>query len=108
MTYTTLVISVLVFSLAMLLLLLVLGWREAERQKMLREAQGQRQNSGWMQLPSGWVKGHDGLEAFILPDQRHFYWFVNRGGRTIIEGPAATLAIAQNEVDAALSELRRN
>lgn len=85
-----------------LVVLFFVGWHAAKKEKMAKV-----QESKWLQLPTGWAKGYGGMDAFIMRDQTHFYWFINRGGRTIIEGPAATFDLAMNEVEAALSDFGR-
>lgn len=61
----------------------------------------------WQTLPSGWAKNYGNLTGYTFFDNGHYYWWVVRGSKTIIEGPARTLELAQYEVEAAVSEFRR-
>jgi hypothetical protein len=62
---------------------------------------------GWILLPSGWSKTSKGLDAYIMPYSKQFYWFINRQGHTIIEGPARSFDLAMIEVEAAMSDFGR-
>lgn len=59
----------------------------------------------WNELPSGWTKSLSssttGYAAFIGTD---YYWWINRAGRTVIEGPTTSLDLAKVSVDQAYAE----
>ena len=61
----------------------------------------------WAVLPSGWSKSYGDLTGYAMPQGGVYYWWVTRRERTIIEGPARTLDIAQEEVERYVHELRR-
>lgn len=61
----------------------------------------------WQTLPSGWSKNNGTLYGYAIFSEGNYYWWVRRGEKTIIEGPARTLELAQYEVEAAMHELTR-
>ena len=54
----------------------------------------------WVELPSGWSKSINGTtEAFAMVfDRQTAYWWINRNGRTIVEGPTLNLDSAKEEI----------
>lgn len=67
-----------------------------------------RIDSAWMELPSGWSREVRGLSAYAMtPDGSTAYWWVSRSGRTLVEGPAASLETAKVEAEREALELSR-
>lgn len=66
-----------------------------------------RIDSRWHELPSGWSRDLGELTAFATTHVGNAYWWVSRGGRTIIEGPSSTLEMAKVEAEREAHELSR-
>ena len=60
----------------------------------------------WAALPSGWSQSYGEMTGYAMPQGGTYYWWVMRREKTIIEGPARTLELAQEEVERAVYELR--
>lgn len=61
----------------------------------------------WQTMPSGWSKDYGSITGYTIFDGQRYYWWLQRNNKTIIEGPARTLELAQYEVEAAVNEFRR-
>ena len=59
----------------------------------------------WQQLPSGWSRNFGSLTIYAMTQDQQAYWWVSRAGKTIIEGPAGTLAAAKLEAEREAREL---
>jgi len=69
-----------------------------------REIQFRVQNK-WHALPSGWSKSMgDNITGFAASIDGQYYWWINRSGKTIIEGPSVSLDCAKIEVEKAATE----
>lgn len=64
-----------------------------------------RTSPAWQQLPSGWSRNFGALTIYAMTMDHEAYWWVARNGRTIIEGPAGTLADAKQEAEREAREL---
>jgi len=63
---------------------------------------------GWNALPSGLCYETWGdLVGYVVSSVGTVYWWVTRNGRTIIEGPAASIELGKLEVECAVREFRR-
>ena len=88
-----------------LFLMFVSGWfigRIWERVGVEREKAHdavKRIDSSWRRMPSGWSREVKGLTIFAMTQGGDAYWWVSRNGKTIIEGPAGTLADAKLEAE---------
>lgn len=62
---------------------------------------------GWVTLPSGWSREFPTkVRGYVMPATEGYYWWVERRGRYVMEGPAPTLPAAQKEVETLVAELR--
>lgn len=61
--------------------------------------------NNWQQLPSGWSRDCGALTIYAMTMDQEAYWWVSRNGKTIIEGPAGTLADAKQEAEREAREL---
>ena len=54
----------------------------------------------WVQLPSGFVVnfGHDTFGGVTQLSDHFCWWWINRRGRILIEGPVASVDLAKQEV----------
>lgn len=59
----------------------------------------------WQKLPSGWSRDCGALTIYAMTMDQEAYWWVSRNGKTIIEGPAGTLADAKQEAEREAREL---
>lgn len=64
-----------------------------------------RIDSRWQQLPSGWSRDVSGMTIYAMTQDGNAYWWVSRNGRTIIEGPSSSLAMAKIEAEREAREL---
>lgn len=64
-----------------------------------------RIDSRWTSLPSGWSRNFGSLTIYAMTQDGNAYWWVSRGGRTIIEGPSSNLDMAKIEAEREAREL---
>lgn len=61
----------------------------------------------WQQLPSGQFLALPEATGYVLPVEGRAYWWLVRRGKTIVEGPAASVEEGRQEVKLAAQEFLR-
>ena len=60
----------------------------------------------WDRLPTGWSKDIGNMVIYAMSVDGQAYWWISRGGKTIIEGPAGSIAraraVAEREAESLL------
>jgi hypothetical protein len=88
-----------------LLLLFVSGYLTGRSVERVRKEVVPTPVVQWQQLPSGWSKDYGALTIYAMTMDDGAYWWVSRNGKTIIEGPCATLEAAQRSAEQEAKEL---